>query len=189
MSRSKDGFKKTFHHKPTFSEVYSNFSSFIYNQYKIGPVFTLFRVFSIVSDFSRFHREVSHLKEILRKNVFPIVVENCIETFLNKTFWHTPVALTVEKKELFIVLPYLGNLSLALGRHLQKSINKNLPFCKIKVTFQSTTCLSNFFCFKDKVLFNFCSNSYVVDAMLLIMAKHDNIWTLELVLTIEILHH
>ena len=71
---------------------------------------------------------------------------------------HTPVALTVEKKELFITLPYLGNLSLAIRTRLQNSINRNLPFCKIKVIFKSTTRLSNFFRFKDKVSFNLRSN-------------------------------
>ena len=119
----------------------------------------LFRTFSIVSDFSRFHTEVIHLKEILRKNAFPIkLVDNCIKNFLNKKFLNTPVTLTVKKKELFIVLPYLGNLSLALRTRLQNSINKNLPFCKIKVIFKSTTRLSKFFRFKDKAPFNLRSN-------------------------------
>ena len=96
----------------------------------------------------------SHLKDILRKKAFPIkLVDNCIKTFLNKKLLHTPVALTVKKKELFIALPYLGNLSLAIRTRLQNSINKNLLFCKIKVIFKSTTRLSNFFHFKDKVLF------------------------------------
>ena len=59
---------------------------------------------------------------------------------------------------MFIVLSYLGNLSLALRTHLHNSINKNLPFCKIKVIFKPTTRLSNFFRFKDKVPFNLHSN-------------------------------
>ena len=74
---------------------------------------------------------------------------------------HTPVALTAEKKELFIALPYLGNLSLAIRTRLQNSINTNLPFCKIKVIFQSTTRVSKFFCFKDKVSFNLHSTFVV----------------------------
>ena len=78
ISRSKNHCKTSVHHKTTFSGVYSNFNSFIYNQYKFCLVFTLlFRTFSIVSDFSRFRKEVSHLKDILRKNVFPIkLVDN-----------------------------------------------------------------------------------------------------------------
>ena len=137
ISRSENGFKTSVYHKPTFSGVYSNFNSFIYDEYKIGLVFTmLFRTFLIVSDFSRFYTEVIHLKEILRKNAFPIkLVDSCIKNFLNKKLLNTPVTLTGKKKELFIDLPYLGNLSLALRTRLQNSINKNLPFCKIKVIF------------------------------------------------------
>ena len=74
---------------------------------------------------------------------------------------HTPVALTVEKKDLFVALQYLGNLSLAIRTLLQNSINTNLPFCKIKVIFQSTTHVSKFFCFKDKVPFNLHSTFVV----------------------------
>ena len=160
ISRSENGFKTSVYHKPTFSGVYSNFNSFSYDQYKIGLIFTLlFRTFSIVSDFSKFHTEVSHLKDILRKNAFPIkLIDNCIKTFLNKKFLHTPVALTVKKKELVFTLSYLGNLSLAIRTRLQNSINRNLPFCKIKVIFKSTTRLSNFFRFKDKVPFNLRRN-------------------------------
>ena len=66
ISRLENGFKTSVYHKPTFNGLYPNFNSFIYDQYKIGLIFTLlFRAFSIISDFSRFHTEVSHLKNIL----------------------------------------------------------------------------------------------------------------------------
>ena len=81
--------------------------------------------------------------------------DNCIKTSFDKKFFHSPVTLTVEKKELFIVIPYLGNLSLALRTRLQNSINKNFPYCKIEVIFESLTRLNNFFHLKDKVP---CSN-------------------------------
>ena len=163
ISRSENGFKTSVYHNPTFSGVYSNFTSFIYDQYKIGLIFTLlFRTFSIVADFSRFHTEDIHLKDILKQNAFRIkLVDNCIKTNSNKKFLHTPVALTVQKKELFIALPYLGNFSLAIKTCLQNSINKNLSFCKIKVIFKSTTRLSEHFCFKDKGPFNLQSNVVV----------------------------
>ena len=49
IARSKNSFKTSVF-KPTFNGVYSNFSCFIYHQYKIGLVFTLlFQTFSIVS--------------------------------------------------------------------------------------------------------------------------------------------
>ena len=106
-----------------------------FTKYDTGLVFTLFLTFSIVSDVSRFHTEVSHLKNILRKNAFPIkLVDNCI-TFLSKKFLHTPGALTVENKELLIALPYLGNFSLALRTPLRNSIIKNFPYYKIKIVY------------------------------------------------------
>ena len=60
ISRNKEGFTTTVYHKPTFSGVYSNFNSFIADEYKHGLIFTLlFRIFSIVSEFSKFHEEVN----------------------------------------------------------------------------------------------------------------------------------
>ena len=116
-------------------------------------IFTLlFRTPSIVSHFSRFHSEVCFLKEILKKNAFPIkLIDSCIKNFLNKRLTEKPVTLTAEKKDLVIVLPFLGKSSLDLRTRLRNSISKNLPFCKIRVIFKSSTRISNFFQFKDKM--------------------------------------
>ena len=64
----------------------------------------LFQTLSIVSDFSGFHSEICHLKEILKKNAFPIkLIDSCIKNFLNKRLTEKPAAL----KDLVIVLPVL----------------------------------------------------------------------------------
>ena len=125
-------------------------------------IFTLlFRTFSIVLDFSRFHLEVCHLKEILKKNTFPIkLVDSCIKSFLDKRLTEKPVTLTAEKKDLVIVLAFLGKVSLDLRTQLKNSISKTLPFCKIRVIFKSSTRISNFFQFKDKM--PYCLRSNVV---------------------------
>ena len=65
---------------------------------------------------------------------------------------HTPVALTVEKKELFIALPYLGDLSLAIRTCLQNSINKNLPFVRSSLFLSSRHLLVIFSVLKLKCL-------------------------------------
>ena len=161
-ARNSNGFKTSVYHKPTFSGVYSNFNSFISEEYKVGLIFTLlFRTFSIVSNFSRFHSEVCHLKEILKKNAFPIkLIDSFIKNFLNKRLTEKPVTLTAAKKDLVIVLPCLGKLSLELRTRLRNSISKSLPFCKIRVIFKSSTRISNFFQFKDKM--SYCLGSNVV---------------------------
>ena len=68
ISQNKEGFTTTVYRKPTFSGVYSNFNSFIADEYNHGMIFTLLsQIFSIVSDFSKFHEEVNYLKDELKK--------------------------------------------------------------------------------------------------------------------------
>ena len=123
ISRNKECFTTTVYHKPTFSGVYSNFNSFIVDEYEHGLTFTLlFRIISIVSDFSKFHEEVNYLKDMLKKNCFPTnLVDKCIKMFLNKQFSQKILEHIVPKKELFIVLPYLGMPSLYLGTAYKKA--------------------------------------------------------------------
>ena len=70
ISRNK-GFTTTVYHKPTFSGVYSNFNSFMADEYKDNLIFTLlFRIFSIVLEF---HEELNYLKNVLKKILFLII--------------------------------------------------------------------------------------------------------------------
>ena len=162
ITRTSNGVKTSVYHKLTFCGVYSTFNSFISEEYIVGLIFTLlFGTFSVVSDFSRFHSEVYHLIEILKKNAFPIkLIDSCIKHFLNKRLTEKPVTLTADKKDLVIVLSFLGELSLDLRTRLRNSISKSLPFCKIRVIFKSSTRISNFFQFKDKM--PYCLRSNVV---------------------------
>ena len=41
ISRNKEGFTTTVHHKPTYSGVYSNFNRFLVDKYKHGLIFTV----------------------------------------------------------------------------------------------------------------------------------------------------
>ena len=55
------------------------------------------------------------------------------------------------KKDLTIVLPFLGNFSMNLRNRILKVFNKTLPQCSIKVIFQSKNRLETFFRFKDSI--------------------------------------
>ena len=85
ISREKGVFI-TVYRKPTFSGVYTNFSSFIPTHYKHGLVMSLlYRCFHLCSDLIKFHHEVSELKLILGRNGYPSkVIDFCIRNFLNK---------------------------------------------------------------------------------------------------------
>ena len=136
ITRTSNGSKTSAYHQPKFSRVYS----------------FIIRIFIL-------HSEVCHLKEILKKNAFLIkLIDSCIKTFLNKRLTGEPVTLAAKKKDLVIVVPFLGKLSLHLGTFLRISISENLPFCRIRVIFKSSSCISNFFQVKDKLPHSLRSN-------------------------------
>ena len=87
--------------------------------------------------------ELFHLKK--RKAIYII-------NFLNRLYVPKQVYLTAPKKELLIILPFLGTMSSNLKRKLQTSIRNSLPQCNIKVILKSTKRLSALFRFKDVIL-------------------------------------
>ena len=96
--------------------------------------------------------EVENLREILKKNSYPSgIIEQSIRSFLNKLHVPKKVIPTVPKKELFIVLPYLGTLSSNLKRKLRTCFKNSLPQCNIKIILKSTNRLSSLFHFKDVI--------------------------------------
>ena len=115
-----------------------------------------------ISTFSRKrHLKLSEPLELISTNMYTIkLIDSCIKSFLNKRLIEKPVILTAEKDDLVIVLPFLGKLLLDLRTCLKNSISKNLPFCKIRVIFKSSTCTSDFFQFKDKM--PYCLHSNIV---------------------------
>ena len=125
--------------KATFSGVYTNYDSFILETYKIGLVHTfLFRFFKICSSMENFNIQVEHLRSIFKCNNYPVnIIDQCINKFLDKFYVPKQIALTVPKKELLVVFPFLGTFSLNLRKRLYKAVSKSLPQCNIKVIFQS----------------------------------------------------
>ena len=59
--------------------------------------------------------------------------------------------ITVPKKTLFLVLPYLGPLSLATKTKLRKSLKGTLNCWKLQIAFNSQNKLAKAFHFKDRI--------------------------------------
>ena len=59
--------------------------------------------------------------------------------------------LTVEKKPLVLVLPYLGSVSLETRTKLKKSLKNIFNCCKVQIVFKNKTRLSNNFRFKNRI--------------------------------------
>lgn len=99
--------------KESFSDLYTNFASFILFEYKFGLFNTLFNCcFCVVSDFSQFSIEQTKLKKIPSLIAsLQEYIDECILKLLNKVFEYKPKFTIVWEKELWIALPYLGNVS------------------------------------------------------------------------------
>ena len=106
----------------------------------------------LCSNFENFHQEIETLKSILKlKSYAHNLINHCIKKFLNKLFAQRDLNFTVPKRELICVLPYLGKASLDLKTKLRRTIERNLPFCKLNIIFRSKYRLNTLFHFKDSL--------------------------------------
>ena len=69
--------------------------------------------------------------------------------------------LTVEKKPLFLVLPYLGSIFLETRTKLKKSLKNILSCFKLQIECKNETRLGNNFHFKDQILKDLTSGAFI----------------------------
>ena len=69
--------------------------------------------------------------------------------FFNKIYEKKIPVHTVPKKDVHIVLPFLGSSSWTIKNNLRRTFSKILPFCKLKIVFKTGNRMSSFFKFKD----------------------------------------
>ena len=101
---------------------------------------------------SKFPFEIKKLQEILLSNGYSNkFIDKCISKFMNKLYIKKPVMLTVPKKRLYLVLPYMGKMSALVTSGLARSLHKLLPFCKVRIVFKTSNRLRNYFSSKDVV--------------------------------------
>ena len=90
--------------------------------------------------------EIETLKLIFKHSNYPLNFMNeCIKKFLNKLFIKKDLNFIVPKRELTFVLTYLSRLSLDLTKMLRRTIERDLPYCKLKVIFRSKWRLNTLF--------------------------------------------
>ena len=88
INREIKKFETSVYRKPTISDVFTNFESFIPNLGKFELIETLlYRSFRLCSIYENFYREIETLKSILKHNNYSQNFMNqCIKKFLNKLF-------------------------------------------------------------------------------------------------------
>ena len=79
------------------------------------------------------------------------VLNSCIQAFLRKIDRPKIPVHTVPKKEVMLVLPYLGHVSVRLREKLHVLFNSSFPYCKLRLVFKSNVRLRSLFSLKDKL--------------------------------------
>ena len=127
-----------------------SFNSFLPSSNKIGLLHTLlYRCFRICSDWTKFHLELVKLTDVFKNNGYPEnFINNCFKVFLDNKYRIQEKVITVPKKTLFLVLPYLGPLSLQTRTKLRKSLKDILNCCKLKIQLKVKTNQQRFFVLK-----------------------------------------
>ena len=72
-----------------------------------------------------------------------------MKQFFQKLYLTKAIQGTVNKKQLLIVLLFLGAQSFLVRKRLQSCIRNTIPHCSLRIVFQSKTRLSSIFRFKD----------------------------------------
>ena len=81
----------------------------------------LYRCFRICSDWTKLHLELFKLTDVFKNNGYPEnFINNCFKVFLDNKYRIQEEAITVPNKTLFLVLPYLGPLSLQVKETSQR---------------------------------------------------------------------
>ena len=146
----KDRFITSVYGKPTFSGIYTHFDIFLPSSNKMGLLHTL--CFRICSDWTKFHLELVKLTDNFKNNGYPEnFINNYFKVFLDNKYRIQKKLITVPKKTLFLVLPYLGPLSLQTRTKLRKSLKGVLNCCKSQIVFKSQNKLVKDFRFKDPI--------------------------------------
>ena len=150
MIREKNKFTTFACRKPTFSGIYTHFDSFLPSSNKIGLLHTLsYRCFRICSDWTKFHQELVKLIDVFKNNGYPENFINiCFKVFLDNKYGVREKVITVPKKTLFLVLPYLAPLSLQNRTKLKRSLKGIFNCCKLQIVFKSHNKLAKAFRFK-----------------------------------------
>ena len=96
--------------KPTFSGIYTHFTSYLPSVYKESLVSTLlYRAYRICSSWKEIHTEITRTKDLMSKNGYPAkFIDKLVSSFLIRMREPNP-KVNDEKKSILFVLPFPGS--------------------------------------------------------------------------------
>ena len=106
----------------------------------------------ICSDWTKFDLKLVKLTDAFKNNSYPEnFINSCFKVFLDNKYRIQEKVINVSKKTLFLVLPYLGPLSLQTRTKLRKSLKCILNGCKLHIVFKGQNKLAKAFRLKDRI--------------------------------------
>jgi hypothetical protein len=154
IKKSDGKFYTTIYRKPTFTGVYLNWLSLTDNQYKIGLINCLLdRAWKICTTYELFQEEANNIKTILRQNEYPNrVLDMVMKKFVAKRKKGVEeVGIpTVEKKKIFLVLPYQNRRMDEYKKRLTSLVNRFYPQIDFRLMFTCPYTIGQMFPFKER---------------------------------------
>ena len=149
-------FVTSIYRKKTFTGLYTKWDSFTPRKYKINLIRTLtYRCYRICSSASLLQSALDDLRKLLLQNGYPHViiaynVNDVLNRNRNRNKPNSPVS-TVPKKDIIILLPYLGLESNQISKRLKSCVYNFYSFVNLRIIFQNTRRIKSFFPYKDRL--------------------------------------
>ena len=133
-----------------FSRISHSFIPLAYQRFLVSCL--LHRIFNLCSTYEKFHAQLEVVRKLFNFNGFlSHMFDHLVRRFLYNMFDPKPTVYTVPKKIVFFCLPFTGSHSLQICIQITRLCNAAYPHLNIRFVFRSSTRISSFFPFKDKV--------------------------------------
>ena len=156
VHRGSSNFTTSVYRKPTFSGVYTHYTSYIPQIYKTGLLSTLlYRCYVICTSWTQIDAEIREIRSFMLKNGYPgNILDRAIYRFLNNMRCNqssSAVANESTKKQFMLVLPHLGSYTKKLEKKIKATLKQHLPDSNLTVIYRASTRLRSLFKFKDSI--------------------------------------
>ena len=150
VSRSNGQFLTGVFRKKTFTGLGMNYFSHCPISFKLNACKTfLSRAYTLSSNWTKFHDEISFLKTYFSKNCYPShLFESITKKFLDAIFIPKTVLCNVPKKQMYVSLPFMSNSS-TVKRELTEALGKLYPYVNFHFIFKNPLTIGSLFKFKD----------------------------------------